>query len=225
MVTGPPGPGMGRGSVAVGLPPARHSRILFPQPTPDGSAPTRAMLPRMLRAPLLVLALTLSLVAPAAAQPCSSFFQPLRGALGVYELGWGPLRAQAHRVEFVPYALGIAAMVIVTRPANIAPLPIWTTTSGSCPQRDVDVLGWAWMHATPQPGDQVGLIGDLNGAFWRGPLDDLMVNPSGFRYYPVTMTPRLAQSSLGAMVLGPNGFHRAWLDLSAYLIAPTSGSW
>lgn len=172
---------------------------------------------------LAVLAL-LALIAPAVAQ-----FDPslraggclsVSGPAGYVTLRWYGLKVYANYIEFVPYRGGIAALVIFGPPGPMGPIQ---TEASACPPRSMDLLGWYWNQRTFQLTDTVALNGFLNGGGWTSPPVNA---PIGFVIPspPLAMPTSLGQTYLGVMIWR---VRRGWssVDSSAYLMAPTTGSW
>ena len=185
------------------------------------SVPILVTYPRMNIAAKVLLAFALATSAEAQISPCAS----VSGPVGYLTLRWNWFSAYATTVEFVPYGGGIAAMVVVIGAGPPHPLST-SAPSSSCPPRDIKILGWAWSPAFVANRDMVGLAGTLNGAIWNSPLVKLhQTEPAGIYMpaAPVLLSATL-NNRLGVQIWRER---QGWqpVNLTAYLIAPASGSW
>lgn len=171
----------------------------------------------------LVLALAFAAALPA--QPGCISYRPSPTVPGLYWLSWNRFFAEAHHVEFVPFAGGIAAVVIVGNHTAHSPTPITTWRNVSCPARDLVVHGWAWSHTARRPEEvSVVLQGVWNGTVWHSPPVDVRARPAGVEFLLARLDVT-TDNRLGVMVVDGQGALAALPDLAAYLVAPAAGGW
>lgn len=187
----------------------------------------------------LLFAAVAALAAPSAAQTnyCESY---RNGGTWGLQLNWRNLSIAdpgaflSGGVQFVPYGGGIALLVACGfgEGSSNPFLPVRMIYNEYCPEwREMLLLGWWWSHPVSEinPGDYVTLAQLTNGAPVPVPRVDLASMPTGFVIYPVRMpVPMRIQDGTGYGVsIGNPGTQPYWPSpmVSAYLIAPASGSW